>query len=317
MGNKENEEKKDRAALLLERKKIIFNLVLFMAAFFVMIIGALTMAWFAYNASVNGTSMSVTARGEPYTIQTRSAVGYYSSIYESMRTGGVEWKISSNYNFDNHEDAINTALEETEPGIEPGDHGILEFRVNPNFDDEITVDCVFDVKAYYETITQGENNAIIRNITEIDDTDLIGYVKAHIMLFAGYDSVANKYTDLISDDTSLRRVLADQTYEKNGSTYTKIYWVWPKYLTDLTSDDDTRIIYAASERSDIIAYIADNKDGFFKDCNDSKTQVTNDLTTLSTTSSNSLYNHYCVKYDNADLDIGNKVSYVILSMKVE
>ena len=60
---KEEEEKKDRTALLLqERKKIICNLVLILAASFAVLIGVLTMAWFASNPKVSGTNMSVTVR---------------------------------------------------------------------------------------------------------------------------------------------------------------------------------------------------------------------------------------------------------------
>ena len=33
--------------------------------------------------------------------------------------------------------------------------------------------------------------------------------------------------------------------------------------------------------------------------------------------SNAIYNHYNLRYDNADLDIGNNLSYVILSMQVK
>ena len=60
MAERKDEEKKyDREALLLEKKKVVFNLVLLLAASFVVLIGVLTMAWFASNTKVNGTNMSV------------------------------------------------------------------------------------------------------------------------------------------------------------------------------------------------------------------------------------------------------------------
>ena len=258
--------------------------------------------------------MAVTAQSNPYTIQTRSESGYYSDIYASLGTGGMEWKISSAKSFDNHEDAKKEG--ETEPGLEPGDHGILEFRVNPNSADSITVDCVFDVKAYVETITLDGNNQPVTEVTEIDNSTLVGYLKAHIMLFSGIDA-NGKYTGLIGTDAQLRRVLSNQTYTRNGETYTQIYWVWPLYLSNLTSNDNNTILFAPSERSAVIAYIANNKNGFFKDCYDSVAQITSDLTALSTEYSSAIYNHYNMKYDNADLDIGNNVTYVLLSMQVE
>ena len=274
-----------------------------------------SIAWFTMNREVSNGGMSIKSQAQPYTIQTRDSSGYYHSVYENLETDGMEWKISSTKSFDNHEDAINTAVGETDPGIEPGDHGILEFRVNPNNADTITVDCVFDIKAYVETTTTGENNQQVTEVAEINNSTLVGYLKAHIMLFSGIDA-NDKYTGLIGTDAELRRVLANKTYTRNGETYTQIYWVWPLHLSDLTSEITNNILYAPTERSAVIEYIASNRNGFFKDCSDSAEQVTTDLTDLSTEYSSSTYNHYNTKYDNADLEIGNNVSFVMLTMQV-
>lgn len=286
-----------------------------MGAALILLIVVGTISWFTMNREVENTGLQMTAEGAPFTIYTRSGSGTYNDVYESLETGGMEWQISSDYNFDNHENAKKEG--ETEPGIEPGDHGILEFRVSPNNDASITVDCVFDMKAYTETITLGANNTPVYTVTEMSDSSLVGYVKAHLMLFTGVDPNTGKYTGLIGNDETLRRVLEDQTYTRNNTAYTKIYWVWPEHLSDLTSNNDSAIIYAPSERSAVISYIANNKDGFFKDCNDSISKVSTDLTTLASSYNSTIYNHYNMKYDNADLDIGNNVSYVLLSMKVE
>ena len=62
MAERKDEEKKyDREALLLEKKKVVFNLVLLLAASFVVLVGVLTMAWFASNTNVGGQSLSVSA----------------------------------------------------------------------------------------------------------------------------------------------------------------------------------------------------------------------------------------------------------------
>ncbi len=301
----EEKRKQKKRVVKLGLMSILVALVLILAS----------VAWFAANDSVAADTMAVTAEGVPYTIQTRNSSGYYSSVYEGLETDGMEWKISSTKNFDNHVDAIDTSKGETSPGIEPGDHGILEFRVNPNNSETITVDCIFDIKAYVETTTTGENNQQVTEVTEIDNSGLLGYLKAHIMLFSGIDA-NGKYTGLIGTDAELRRVLANQQYTRNGESYTQIYWVWPLYLENLTSEQSNKIIYAPTERSSVITYIANNKNGFFKDCSDTAAQVTADLTALSTEYSSAIYNHYNTKYDNADLEIGNNVSYVMLSMQV-
>ena len=273
-----------------------------------------SLAWFTMNREVEGTGMGIKSQGMPYTIVTRTDDGYYKTQWESLGTEALEWKMTAAKNFDNHKDDLDG--DETEPGLEPGDSGILEFRVQPNTADSITIDCIFDMKAYLETtsVVDGET---VTNITEIDNDTLTGYVKAHIMLFAGQDEETGKYTDLIGNDEDLKRVLKNQTYTKEGEEYTTIFWVWPMHLSELTSENNSTILYDADEREDVIAYMASNRTGFFRDCTDSEEQVTADLTALSTAFDNQIYNRYNIKYDNADLEIGNNISYVMLSMNVK
>ena len=279
-----------------------------------------SVAWFAKNSEVEASGKGIAAQGMPYTIQTKDSSGYYKGKWEQTGSDALEWLVSATNNFDNHPSDLDS--EETEPGIEPGDSGVLEYRVSPNTSDSITVDCIFEVKAYLETVVKDEQGKVstdesgnpITIITEVNDATLSGYLNAHVMLFSGYEN--GKYTGLIVNDQALRRVLEKQTYT-NDTSYTKIYWVWPMHLEDITSSDDSRIIYDSEERETIIAYIARNRNGFFKDCNDDEQQVIADLTALSTEYDNTIYNHYNMRYDNADLEIGNNISYVMLSMKVE
>lgn len=304
------------------RKNALMKLVV-MGVFIAAIIAFQSIAWFTMNREVSGNGMNMKAEGMPYTIQTRDNSGYYKDKWEKTGSEAVEWLVSSDKNFDNKENGLNN--EEDKLGLEPGDSGVLEFRVNPNSSDSITVDCVFDVKAYLETVVKDENGNVtidedsnpVTKITEINSDALTGYIKSHIMLFSGYDSERGKYTGLIDNDKALRRVLENQTYTKNDTSYTTIYWVWPMHLEDITSNNNSKLIYASEERKTVIAYIARNRDGFFKDCNNSEQQVISDLTALSTSYDNTIYNHYNMRYDNADLEIGNNISYVMLSMNVE
>ena len=320
---KEEEEKKDRKAILLkERKKAIYNLVLLGTAVFVVLMAVVTMAWFAINKDGGITGMGVKSQAMPYEIQTRNVSGFYKNQWEKLDSNALEWKVSADYNFDNNDGDLDG--EETEPGLEPGDSGKLEFRVNPNYSSSITVDCIFDFKIYVEEIVVDEhgdpvldeNDEQVTAPKEIDNSTLLGYVKSHIMLFSGCDTNTGKYYGLISTDAELKRVLEDQIYTRNGTEYTTIYWKWPMHLEELTSNNDSTIIYAPNERTSVINYIAANRTSFFKDCGDTETQVKDNLTTLSNAYDNSIYNRYNMKYDNADLDIGNNVSYVMLSMTV-
>ncbi len=272
-----------------------------------------SLGWFANQQNVLGNGMGVKVQGAPYTIQTRNGSGYYKDQWEKLHSNAIEWQVSAENNFDNHSEDLD--FDETEPGLEPGDHGSLEFRVSPLNSDTLTVDCLFEINAYAAEETEDEHGVKTTTLTEINNSALNRYLNAHIMLFAGIDE-NGKYTDLIDNDNeALERVLEDQVYRKDESTYTTIYWYWPEHLSDLTESAHT--IYAPSEHEDVIAYIARNKDGFFKDCSDSNAKVLTDLTNLYNSYSNSTYNHYNLRYDNADLDIGNNLSYVILSMQVK
>lgn len=313
--SKSEEDKKRRRASLFKIGAVMI------LAFIVWVFSSI--AWFSMNKDTETSGMGGEAGGMPYTIQTRSESGYYKGKWDKIGSDAMEWQVSLSKNFDNHGNDLDNG--EEEPGLEPGDSGMLEFRVNPNAADSITVDCVFDFKAYLETPVldqQGdqvldENDDPVTNITEIDNITLLGYVKTHIMLFSGYDTVTGKYSGLIVNDEDLRKVLANQTYTKNGTAYTTLYWKWPMHLEDLTSNNNERLIYNTSERTKVINYIAENRDGFFKDCHDNEQKVITDLTALSTDYDNQVYNHYNMRYDNADLDIGNNISYVMLSMNVE
>jgi len=303
-GDTEDRDKR-RAALLKLGALLIFSVI-------VIVIGSI--AWFTMNDNNNANGMGVKAKGLPYIIETRSGSGYYSNIYNSLNSDAAEWKISSAHNFDNHSSAIEE--NEEEPALEPGDHGSLEFRINPINSDSLTVDCLFDIKAYSATETEDEHGVTTTTLTEINDSSLVGYISAHIMLFTNYDPQTGKYSGLIdNDNVSLERLLEDQVYRKGESTYTTIYWYWPEHLSDLTDRDNT--IYAPSEHENVIDYIARNRNGFFKDCNDSESKVRTDLTNLYTTYSNQIYNHYNLRFDNADLDIGNNISYIVLSMQIK
>lgn len=281
-----------------------------------------SLGWFAMNSEVEAGGMGVKSQVMPYTIQTRNGSGYYKDKWDKINSDAIEWQVSSSNNFDNHGEDLDG--DEEEPGLEPGDSGMLEFRVNPNTSDSITVDCIFDFKAYIEEpvldgngdpVLDGNGNPVTE-ITEINNTALVDHVKTHIMLFTNYDTTTGKYSGLISTDEDIGRVLKDQTYTRNGTTYTTIYWKWPKYLEELTSHDDAQILYDPDERESVINYIAANRTGFFKDCNDTEEKVKEDLTALSEVYNYSVYKHYNLRYDNADLDIGNNISYVMLSMTV-
>ena len=202
-------------------------------------------------------------------------------------------------------------------GLEPGDSGTLEFRISPNETDTITVDICFTMRGIVKQRSQNSDSSTSssQQLTEISDTELMGFVASHIMLFTGIDS-NGKYTGLIQNSSDLKRYLLSKTYSVNDSEedddyYTTLYWVWPLYLSNLISTQSDDLIYASSERSTVIQYMVAHKNGFFKDI------TTEDSVLLADLNSMEHYGSYSIMFDKADLDIGKRVQYVILGLSVE
>ena len=152
---KEDGEKKDRTALLLqERKKIIYNLVMVMTASFVVLIGMLTMAWFALNKDTSSGGMGVKSTATLFELKTSGSTGLYdayitdvdSDYSTSSETGGnngqkIIWQLSSQSQMENLWSGIGSPTaedmrkiqkyESDNYGLSPGDYGQLTFTIVP------------------------------------------------------------------------------------------------------------------------------------------------------------------------------------------
>ena len=192
-------------------KKLSSVKIIVIALLIVSVIVFGSLSWFTMSKEVEGSGMSLNAQSVPYIIETRSGSGYYKSQYDALHSQAMEWKISADHNFDNHNSTKKE--DESQPALEPGDHGSLEFRVSPQSADTLTVDCLFQVKIYLEEESKDENDNTVTTITEIQDSTLAGYLSAHMLLFASYNSETGKYTNLIDNDNeSLERILKNQSY---------------------------------------------------------------------------------------------------------
>ena len=289
------------------RKNALMKLTV-MGVFIAAIIAFQSIAWFTMNREVNGTGMSFQSNGVPFTIEfAGNDEGKWIDKYRTLSSQSEIWLMSEN-NLDNGSDTADDKL-----GLEPGDSGILEFRVKPNDNyDNINVDICFTMRAIEKPAIQN-NTGVTEELplVEITDTkpELMKMLASHIMLFTNIDE-NGKYTGLIENDKELKRYLKNQTYNKNDTTYTKIYWKWPLHLSDIISNQENELIYAKDERTKIINYIVANKDGFFKDISKSDEDLISELTNVEH------YGSYSIMFDKADLEIGRNVQYVIIGFSV-
>ena len=291
-------KKMQKAALIKIGAMLVLSAILFIFS---------SIAWFTNNKEVSESGLQMTAGGIPFTIEFPGEdEGYWIDQYHNLSNQTGIWLVDDDKNMDN-----GSGTTEEKIGLEPGDSGTLEFRISPNETDTITVDICFTMRGIVKQHDQ--NNS--QQLTEISDTELMGFVASHIMLFTGIDS-NGKYTGLIQNSSDLKRYIRNKTYSINDSEedddyYTTLYWVWPLHLSNLISTQSDDLIYASSERSTVIQYMVAHKNGFFKDITTEDSVLSADLNSMEH------YGSYSIMFDKADLDIGKRVQYVILGLSVE
>lgn len=297
-------KKMQKATLIKIGAMLVLSVILFIFS---------SIAWFTSNKEVSESGLQMTAGGIPFTIEFPGEdEGHWIDQYHNLSNQTGIWLVDDDKNMDN-----GSGTTEEKLGLEPGDSGTLEFRISPNETDTITVDICFTMRGIVKQRSQNSDSSTSssQQLTEISDTELMGFVASHIMLFTGIDS-NGKYTGLIQNSSDLKRYLLSKTYSVNDSEedddyYTTLYWVWPLYLSNLISTQSDDLIYASSERSTVIQYMVAHKNGFFKDI------TTEDSVLLADLNSMEHYGSYSIMFDKADLDIGKRVQYVILGLSVE
>ena len=297
-------KKMQKAALIKIGAMLVLSVILFIFS---------SIAWFTNNKEVSESGLQMTAGGIPFTIEFPGEdEGHWIDQYHNLSNQTGIWLVDDDKNMDN-----GSGTTEEKLGLEPGDSGTLEFRISPNETDTITVDICFTMRGIVKQRSQNSDSSTSssQQLTEISDTELMGFVTSHIMLFTGIDS-NGKYTGLIQNSSDLKRYLRSKTYSVNDSEedddyYTTLYWVLPLHLSNLISTQSDDLIYASSERSTVIQYMVAHKNGFFKDI------TTEDSVLLADLNSMEHYGSYSIMFDKADLDIGKRVQYVILGLSVE
>ena len=252
---KEDEEKKDRTALLLqERKKIIYNLVLVVTASIVVLIGILTMAWFAKNTKTGTGGMNVSVRANGFELQVSGTTIGFSDLYQH-----IDSKYSRNNgtttNSSGGGQIIRWRMDTGDDELQPGSQGELHFTAistganinNLKYNLHVTA---YDAITHVESTTDENDNVIETQVleglkpiistegytgAELDAADYINY---HVMFFTGRHGTSKEnyeYYGFIDD-----KDLFDLTLDNGAGT---IYWIWPNTLGQIALEtEDTSYI---------------------------------------------------------------------------
>ena len=173
-----------------------------------------SLAWFAANNRVGGTSSAISAKAARYSISgpADGQVGKYDGKVASLESND-SLNVSATYNLHNF----------TSGGsLRPGSYGELQVTVTP---------VAGDVRDITLTI---ERNIALRTSATITNTDaLANLFRGHILFFRGRDE-NGYYSDPVLDD---KLTIEASEFCAEGSNTTTVpvtitlYWVWPSQFS--------------------------------------------------------------------------------------
>ena len=225
-------------------------------------------------------------------------------------------------------------------GLSPSSSGELSFYVIPNQTGVLDLHFSIRIRGYhavYENETLTDLVEITENLTDSAENAAIGissaatkktalkYVNGHILFFRSYDSSTDKYSGFCGRDTiDFVDFIegADKTVTKDQAYPVIIYWKWVNDFGDmfLTSSSTyaSAPIFADSNTADrdlIFDYLEDEDTYMFSGMTSSA--ISNTLRDVQDSSSATFATSLrmlTTGYDNADLEIGNNVNYILFEM---
>lgn len=225
-------------------------------------------------------------------------------------------------------------------GLSPSSSGELSFYVIPNQTGVLDLHFSIRIRGYHavyenetltdlveitEDLTDSAENAAIGITSAATKKTALKYVNGHILFFRSYDSSTDKYSDFCGRDTiDFADFIegTDKTVTKDQAYPVTIYWKWVNDFGDmfLTSSSTyaSAPIFADSNNADrglIFEYLEDEDTYMFSGMTASA--ISRTLTDVQNPSSETFatsLRFLTTGYDNADLEIGNNVNYILFEM---
>ena len=276
-GKKENEEltaeeyrqkAQEQIHELKDQWKIFFRTGIIILAAVIVII-AVSIAWFAGNDKVDATGAGIQAAGSEFELaaartDAASTKGVYDNLLEVSPGAGLEVENNNYLSTDGSHTAISWAItddsnmrnEKGQPqGIEPGSSGKLTFYIISHKEGLLDVKLDLSFTGYQATKDTISTAADLKEIEESAQQLLEG----HILLFAGYDEKLNSYKGWISKDAgswsmdlgtegktiSLQEdgngelTWKTENAKKDKAYPVTVYWIWPERLESYLRKADT------------------------------------------------------------------------------
>ena len=225
-------------------------------------------------------------------------------------------------------------------GLSPDSSGELSFYVIPNQTGILNVNFDFKIRGYhaiYENDTLTDLVEITDSLTDSAENAAIGitsaetmknalkYINGHILFFKGYDSDTGKYYDFCGRNS----IEFNDFIDGNDKTVTQgqaypvtVYWKWVNDFGDmflpLTSPYASVPLFNDSNTDDrdlIFEYLEDDNTYMFSGMTTAAiSNALNDVKNPSSVTFVTSLISLTTGYDNADLDIGNNIQYILFDM---
>ena len=345
MARKSDEERKDRATLLLERKKIIFNLVLLTAASFVVLLAVFTGAWFANNNKVTGENMSVSVKDIGFelassgtnirhsTYWTKADQNYQDGEDGSGQVDGSNETVNYKATTGTRHQVKQWIASANDDAVEPGSYGKMEFYVIPKQDGDITVQFTLSVRGFYEkdannlvdiaTLDSTNNNGLDQNQI-LTYQDALRYLQGHVFFFqteGDPNDATNAYCfkNPIENNTftlEIQNAVADKLYPVT------VFWIWPETIGQLVLKNNNSHLMegipvvenvtgaiTGTDKEKVISMVKANKTNILKDL-----QAGNDHVNDMIDDAERYYSMLDNWYNLADQSIGEYVDYFMVEV---
>lgn len=217
-------------------------------------------------------------------------------------------------------------------GFRPGASGSLTFKIVPNVDEEMYVDCKFGVRTFVATYDENDEDEI-ESLDEVnlttgtnDQKAAFRYLNGHIIFFENRSVSGNveTYTGFIGADGLKVHI---PTNTPAGQTVT-VYWKWVNtidqlFLKSTDSYQDYPLFADANsdDRDDAIDYINEKYDDIFAEMTNATSDVFEadgiSYSYVTASANASFLSAILDNYNTADQIIGQNVDYFLLEMSAE
>lgn len=324
-----------------KQKKRIVKLVLLMTLIALIIVFA-SIAWFTMNRETGTSGMGVQVAAIPFELTSTGTVTQnYLALFEfaddtygegaPVAGGTNEYSTKGSSKLIWRLDAGNDGSSYTD-GFRPGASGSLTFKIVPNVDEEMYVDCKFGVRTFVATYDENDEDEIesldeVNLTTGTDDQKAaFRYLNGHILFFENGSVSGNveTYTGFIGADGLKVHIPANTPA---GQTVT-VYWKWVNtidqlFLKSTDSYQDYPLFADANsdDRKDAIDYINEKYDDIFAEMTNTTSAVFEadgiSYSYVTAFANASFLSAILDNYNTADQIIGQNVDYFLLEMSAE